>query len=62
MATESVLIITAVGTLLVAVLAQLSKSRCTDIECSDCLKIKRKVDDITEMDEINKDKSKAVNF
>lgn len=40
---EVVLIISAISALLIGILAQLSQSRCTDIECSDCIKIKRDV-------------------
>ena len=57
---EIVLIIGAVATLLIGVLAQLRLSRCSEIECSDCLKIKRQINDITQINEINRDKDSAV--
>ena len=40
---ETVLIIGAVSALLVAFLSQLQQCKITDLECSDCLKLHRKV-------------------
>lgn len=41
---DTILIIGAISALAVAVLAQIQKCKITDLECSDCLKLHRKVE------------------